>query len=192
LPSSQDQHEGEASLTVNGSLTLAETVVAPASRLTGRTISQSGLHANTGCVVMGIQRRSRMPRMAMTDIRLEPGDVLLLAGQREDIERLRGNRDVLLLDWSAAEVPLRRYAPRALAIFAIMVTLAATGVVPIVSAALFGTFAMIVGRCLNVRQALRAIDSRIFMLIGSSIASATALEASGGAAAIAQLLVDAL
>lgn len=172
-----------------GSLTLAEVVVAPASRLISRTLAQTGFHTMTGCVVMGIQRRSRMPRMAMNDIRLEAGDVLLVAGTREDIKRLRGNRDVLLLDWSAAELPKRRHAPTALAIFIVMVAAAASGFVPIVSAALAGTFAMIVTGCLNVRQALRAIDSRIFMLIGASIAAATALEATRGAAFIANGLV---
>ncbi|MXN67350.1 SLC13 family permease [Stappia sp. GBMRC 2046] len=172
-----------------GSLTLAEVVVAPASRLISRTLAQTGFHTMTGCVVMGIQRRSRMPRMAMNDIRLEAGDVLLVAGTRDEIKRLRGNRDVLLLDWSATELPKRRHAPTALAIFIVMVAMAASGFVPIVSAALAGTFAMIVTGCLNVRQALRAIDSRIFMLIGASIAAATALEATQGAAFIANGLV---
>lgn len=171
------------------SLTLAEVVVAPASRISGRTISQSGFHSETHCVVMGVQRRSRMPRMAMTEIRLEPGDVLLVAGTAIDIQRLRKNRDVLLLDWSAAELPPRRLAPRALAIFAVMVTVSALGLVPIVTASIAATLAMVLSGCLNVRQALRAVDSRIFMLIGASISAASALEVTGGAKAIADLLV---
>jgi di/tricarboxylate transporter len=172
-----------------GSLSLAEVVVAPASRLMGRTLPQSGFYTETGCLVMGIQRRSRMPRMAMNDIRLEAGDVLLVAGSEDEIARLRGNRDVLLLDWSTTEVPRKRYAPRALAIFACVVALAASGLVPIVSAAVAGTFAMIASGCLNIRQAMRAIDSRIFMLVGASLAGAVALEATGGATAIASALV---
>ena len=138
---------------------------------------------------MGVQRRSRMPRMAMTEIRLEPGDVLLVAGQSTAIQKLRTNRDVLLLDWSAAELPPRRLAPRALAIFTIMVIASASGLVPIVTASIAATFAMVMSGCLNVRQALRAVDSRIFMLIGASIAAATSLEVTGGAKTIADLLV---
>ena len=167
-------------------------VVAPASRLMGRTLPQSGFYTDTGCLVMGIQRRSRMPRMAMNDIRLEAGDVLLVAGSEEAIARLRGNRDVLLLDWSMAEVPRKRYAPRALVIFALVVALAASGLVPIVTTAVAGTFAMIVSGCLNIRQAMRAIDSRIFMLVGASLAAAVALEGTGGANAIATGLVHLL
>lgn len=188
-------HKGENSETTAkslGSMTLAEVVVAPASRMMGRTLPQSGFHADTGCVVLGIQRRSRMPRMAMTNIRLEAGDVLLVGGSAEQIARLRGNRDVLLLDWSAAEVPRRRYAPRALIIFTAVVGAAATGLVPIVTAALAGTLAMVASGCLNVRQALRAIDSRIFMLVGASLAGAVALESTGGANMIASTLVTIL
>jgi di/tricarboxylate transporter len=182
----------EAASVTPGSMSLAETVVAPASRMMGRTLLQSGFHAETGCVVMGIQRRSRMPRMAMNNIRLEAGDVLLVGGTDEDIARLRGNRDVLLLDWSTAEVPRRLFAPRALAIFGAVVAAAASGLVPIVMAALAGTFAMVAFGCLNVRQAMRAIDSRIFMLVGASLAGAVALEATGGAVWIASLLVTLL
>ncbi|MEJ8474183.1 SLC13 family permease [Roseibium algae] len=182
----------ETASTPPGTMTLAEVVIAPASRMMGRTLLQSGFHAETDCVVMGIQRRSRMPRMAMNDMRLEAGDVLLVAASAEQIARLRGNRDVLLLDWSTAEVPRRRYAPRALAIFAAVVGLAAFGIVPIVAAATAGTFAMIASGCLNIRQAMRAIDSRIFMLVGASLAGAVALEATGGASFIATSLVSLL
>lgn len=190
--SSQTADNGDQSSTPPGSMTLAEVVVAPASRMMGRTLLQSGFHAETGCVVMGIQRRSRMPRMAMNNIRLEAGDVLLVGGSAEQIARLRGSRDVLLLDWSTAEVPRRRYAPRALAIFAVVVGLSASGLIPIVTAAIAGTFAMVASGCLNVRQAMRAIDSRIFMLVGASLAGAVALESSGGATAIAGTLVTLL
>ncbi|UFI01118.1 SLC13 family permease [Roseibium aggregatum] len=189
---SDTSNSGREAQAPAGTISLAEVVVAPASRLMGRTLPQSGFYTDTGCLVMGIQRRSRMPRMAMNDIRLEAGDVLLVAGSEEAIARLRGNRDVLLLDWSMAEVPRKRYAPRALVIFALVVTLAASGLVPIVTTAVAGTFAMIVSGCLNIRQAMRAIDSRIFMLVGASLAAAVALEGTGGANAIATGLVHLL
>jgi di/tricarboxylate transporter len=189
---SDTSNSGRETQAPAGTISLAEVVVAPASRLMGRTLPQSGFYTDTGCLVMGIQRRSRMPRMAMNDIRLEAGDVLIVAGSEEAIARLRGNRDVLLLDWSMAEVPRKRYAPRALVIFALVVALAASGLVPIVTTAVAGTFAMIVSGCLNIRQAMRAIDSRIFMLVGASLAAAVALEGTGGANAIATGLVHLL
>lgn len=172
-----------------GVVTLAEAIVAPGSRLIGRTVSQSGFRGEVGCVVLAIERRSRMPRLPMTDIRMEAGDVLLFAGPRKAIEELRGNRDVLLIDWTAVDVPTRRRAPVALGIFAGVILAAASGTMPIVAAALLGAFAMLATRCLNTRQASRVVDGRIIMLIASAIASATALEATGGALALANGLL---
>jgi len=180
----------EARSPVDGDdLMLAEAVVAPGSRLIGRTIVQAGLQATICCVVLGIQRRSRMPRMAMSDIRLEAGDVLLLAGDHDDIETLRNSHDILIMEWSTADVPRRANAPRALAIFGAVVAAAASGLVPIVSAAIVGAFAMLASGCINTRQAMRALDSRIYMMVGASIANAAALDATGGARAIADGVV---
>ena len=130
--------------------------------------------------------------MPMADIRMEAGDVLLFAGARTAIEDLRGNRDVLLIDWTAADVPSRDKAPVALTIFGAVIVAAASGAMPIVAAAVLGAFAMLATRCLNTRQAGRVIDSRIVMLIGSAIASATALQATGGAQTLASGLLTVL
>ncbi|MBL4784442.1 MAG: SLC13 family permease [Cohaesibacteraceae bacterium] len=172
--------------------TLAEAIVPPGSRLISRTVEQAGFRSETGCVVLGIQRRNRMPRMAMNHIRLEAGDVLLVGAPRASIEGLRANRDLLLVEFSTADVPHRPFAPRALVIFASTVIAAATGVVPIVTAALGGAFLMIASNCLNLRQAGRAFDGRIMLLIGASLASAVALEKTGGAELIAGAVVDAM
>ncbi|MEM7696588.1 MAG: SLC13 family permease [Pseudomonadota bacterium] len=175
-----------------GVVTLAEALVAPGSRLIGRTVAQAGFRGETGCTVLAIERRSRMPRMPMADIRMEAGDVLLFAGPRRGIEELRGNRDILLIDWTATDVPLRQRAPVALVIFAAMVAVAALGAMPIVAAALLGAFAMLATRCLNTRQAARVVDGRIVLLVASAIASATALQATGGAAALADSFLGVL
>jgi di/tricarboxylate transporter len=177
---------------VEGVVTLAEAIVAPGSRLIGRTTAQAGFRTDTGCVVLGIQRRSRMPRTPMTEIRMDAGDVLLFAGARDRIKRLRANHDVLLVDWTASEVHQRAKAPRAFLIFAAVVAASAFELVPIVAAALFGALAMLAFGCLNIRQAGRVIDGRIVMLVASAIASATALEATGGAATVANGVLSAM
>ncbi len=170
-------------------LTLAEAMVAPGSRVIGRTVEQAAIHRDTDTVVLGVERRSRMPRMQLADIRLEAGDVLLVGGKRQAIEGLRTNRDVILLEWSAAELPQRRYARRAQVIFVLLVLYAASGIGPIVIGALSAALAMILGGCLNIRQAVRAFDRRIYLMIGAALAAATALQATGGAAVIAEATI---
>ncbi len=171
-------------------LTLAEVVVAPGARLIGRTIEQAAIHHDTDTVVLGVERRSRMPRMQLADIRLEAGDVLLVGGTQDAVEGLRTNRDLLLLEWSASELPQRRYAKRALLIFALVVLYAASGIGPVVIGALGGALAMILTGCLNIRQAVRAFDRRIYLMIGAALAAATALESTGGAVVLANAAVE--
>jgi di/tricarboxylate transporter len=174
----------------SGELTVAEAVVAPASRMIGLTVEQIAFRHQTGCIVVGIQRRSRMIRTLLNGIRLEAGDVLLLLGKPEAVHGLRTNRDVLLLEWSATELPNPALARRALAVFGAMVLSVLGGVLPIEIASVAGAGAMVLTGVLNTRQASRAIDRRIFLLVGTMLALASALQVTGGAEAAAMTVVS--
>ena len=173
-------------------MAISEAVVAPGSRMIGRTIEQAGFRRQTGCLVLGIQRRSHMIREGMLDIRLQAGDVLLLFGYVPQIQSIRDSRDVVLLDWATRDLPDIRRAAMARTIFAVVIFIAATGWLPIVHASFGGATLMIATGCLNIRQAFRAFDTKIFMLIGAAFSMGIALENTGGAAYIAQNVVNAL
>ena len=174
----------------NQPIVISEAVIAPSSRMIGRNIEQIGFRRQTGCLVLGIQRRSRMIRKSMLDIRLEAGDILLLFGYESEIIELRDNRDLLLLDWSTKELPDVRKSILAQLIFIGTVACAATGFLPIEIAALSGAIGMIASGCLNIRQAVRALDMRIFLLIGAAFAMGLALEKTGGAEYIGLTVVN--
>jgi len=174
------------------SIVISEAVIAPGSRMIGRNIEQIGFRRQTNCLVLGIQRRSRMIRTPMLDIRLEAGDVLLLFGYDGDKRALRNNRDLILLDWSKSELPDIRKSMYARWIFIATIVIAALSLLPIEIAALGGALAMIATGCLNIRQAARALDMRIFLLIGAAFAMGLALEQTGGATFIGNSLVSAI
>jgi di/tricarboxylate transporter len=173
-------------------LVLAEAMIKPASRMIGQTLELTNFPARSQCTVLGIQRRARMLRTRLHELRLEPGDVLLLVGRQDALERLRGDPDVLLMEWSASEMPLVRKAPVAAAIFAVIVLPAALDLVPIVITALLGVVALVVTGCINVRQAARAVDRQIVLIIAAALALGTALEATGAAAYVAMLVLGAM
>ncbi len=173
-----------------GNQVLAEAMVTPSSRLTGQTLTQLGFRYKYHCVVLGIQRRSQMIRERVTEIRLEPGDVLLIQGREPDIEALRGDQDILLVEWTAAAMPAVHHAASTLGIFFAVIASAALGVVPIEIATLVGAGAMLATGVLNVRQASRAIDRTIVMMIAAALALGSALQATGGAEFLAGLLLD--
>ncbi len=161
-------------------LLLAESVIAPGSRMIGRAVHQTGFNHDTNCTIIGVQRRQRFLRHQLSDIRLEAGDVLLVLGNKDNLEGLRPNRDILLMEWSAQEIPNFQNAHLARMIFLGTIITAALGLMPIVAAALLGAGLMVLSGVLNVRQAARAIDLRIYLLIGAAISMSQALLASGG------------
>ncbi|MAU97536.1 MAG: SLC13 family permease [Fulvimarina sp.] len=173
-------------------MVMAEAVVAPGSRYAGRTMQFSGLRTQFGITLFGLQRKSRMARAALSEIRLEPGDTLLLCGREANLSALRGNHDLLLLEYSAQPIPQSAKALLATLIFVTIVSLSASGILPIEVLAVCGAVAMVATGCLTIGEAARSIDRSIFMLVGASIAAATALERTGGAHLIAENALSAL
>jgi di/tricarboxylate transporter len=173
-------------------LVMAEAAVAPNSRLEGRFLHHINFKSQTGCTIIGLQRHRRMLRARIDAIRLEAGDVLLILGPQDRVLELRSDRDLLVLEGSVTRVPHFAAAAPAVVIFGLTVLAAATGFVPIVIASLCGAGAIIMTGCLNVRQATRALDRQIILLVAASIAMARALETTGGASFLAMHLVQAL
>ena len=173
-----------------GSLALVEAVVAPGSRMVGRTVEMLGFRRLTRAVTLGIQRRSRMIRSKLGEIRLESGDTLLLCGPMDAFRELRMSRDLILLEWSQTEIPLTTRALAARFVAAGLVIAAATGMLSILHASVLGAVGMLVTGCLNTRQASRSLDLRIFLVIAAALAMGMALEKTGAATLLAHLVVD--
>ena len=174
-----------------GEQALAEIMIVPASRFAGQTLTEIGFRYKTNCIVLGIQRRSRMNRQPITGIRLQAGDVLLIQGRPDDIDRLKNSRDIVLIEWSTEDLPASSRAKRALWIFAGVVVTAASGTVPIVVSAFCGASAMVMCGVLNVQQCFRALDPKIVTTIAAALAMGVAMQDTGGAAYLARGLVNA-
>ena len=175
-----------------GDRVLVELMVAPASRLIGRTLPQIGFRYHTHCIVLGVQRRSRMIRARITEIRLQAGDVLLVQGQPGDINALKVSGDVVLIEWSAKELPSLSHARSACVIFLGAIGLAAVGILPVVVAMLSGAAVMVLAGVLNARQAFRSLDALVTTTIATALALGVALQETGGAAFLAHAVVAAL
>jgi len=169
---------------------LAEIMITPASRMIDMSLDHVNFHRQFGTIVLGIQRRAKVVRRRLGRIRLEAGDVLLITGRRAAVDSLRYNSDFIVLSGSKRDLPVPGKAPIAFCVFMLTIALAACGVLSIPVAAVAGSAMMIATGCLNIRQATRAIDRKIFLLVGSMLALGAALQASGGALYIANLIID--
>jgi di/tricarboxylate transporter len=95
---------------------------------------------------------------------------------------------MLVLD-GTMDLPHTSRAPLALAIMAVVVTLAGIGAVPIFTGAILGATAMILTRCLNWRDALSSIHLSVVMIIVTSLALGHGIMGTGLDSFIASLFV---
>ena len=177
---------------LRGRQLLGEVLVTPGSELIGRTLEEIGFRYRYNCVVVGVQRRAARMRRPITDLPLAAGDVLLVQGTAEAKAALRGRPGILPIEWSASEVPSAPEAWRALAIFGVVVGLAAVDVLPIAIGALAGAAAMLATGVMTLRQAGRAVGADLVLMIAAALALGKALQVTGGAEMLSDLLAGAL
>ncbi|MEM1284080.1 MAG: SLC13 family permease [Pseudomonadota bacterium] len=167
------------------SMNVSEAMLAPGARFVGQSVDALSVYMGGEHRLIGIERRARMPRVALDALRLEAGDVFLLASTEEGLEQLRGQREVLILEETRTEIGNRERAPMAIGLFTAALLAVIFGFADLMVATVAAAFGMVATGCLNIRQATRAIDSRIVMMIGTALAMGAAMQVTGGDRAIA-------
>jgi len=170
---------------------MVEAMVVPGSRWVRRSARGAGFRQSTGLSVLAIHSPGRSGdfRPELSRQRLVVGDVLLLQGNLEDIERLNPS-DLLNLEDVSAHHPRSAKGPVATTIFVAALVVAATGLLPMSVAFLTGIVALILTRALRPEEGYRSIDWRLLVLIGCMMAFGVAMKETGTSTFLAALVVD--
>jgi len=91
---------------------------------------------------------------------------------------LKQSTEFLVID-ASVELPKTEKAGLALVILIAVVTIAATGLMPIAVSATAGATLLLVTRCLNLGSAIRAISPSVYFVVAASLALGTGLLATG-------------
>jgi len=164
---------------------LVEVTLTPRSELVGRTLREIRFRERYGLQALSLWREGLVLQQEVADLRLRFGDAMLLQGPRQQVELLRMDPNFLILEEETAG----RLGPRALlatGILVISLTLAATNVLPIATAALAGAVTMILTRCLTMDEAYRAVEWKAIFLIAGMLPLSIALKNTGTAAYLAE------
>ncbi|MBU2454435.1 MAG: SLC13 family permease, partial [Proteobacteria bacterium] len=170
---------------------IAEIVIVDGSGLQGRTVAGLRFAERYGLIILALHRAGQdLDRFhdEISDIRLIPGDVLLVQGPREDITNLKKRKEFLVLD-ATTDVPYTSKAPLAMGIMVAIVAASAFGVLPIAISAPCGALAMILTGCLGWRDATGALSAPVILIVAASLALGTALLKTGGADYLAAVFV---
>ncbi|MDP0490217.1 MAG: SLC13 family permease [Verrucomicrobiota bacterium JB023] len=168
---------------------IVEAIIGPRSPLVGQTIREFGFRNRYGVFVAAIHRQGVNVRQQYQDLPLAFGDTLLLEGPVSNLTVAREECDFLNLNENPLHTELPASAPIALTIMAAVVLVAAFGIIPITSAALIGALALILTKCLSLAQAYRSIEWNILFLIYGMLGIGQALDNSGGAAWLANIVI---
>jgi len=170
---------------------LSEVIVPPSSRLQGRSATSLRLRTLHGVNLLAIARHGVQVKRRLADIRLDPGDVLLLQGPSARVADAIGEFGLLpLVDRDVAVAKPRRLLLSA-SIFGLAIGTVVAGLLPVhvafAAAAVLLTLIGVLGR----DEPYAAIDWPVIVLLGAMIPVATALETTGATALVADAVLAA-
>ncbi|TNF89811.1 MAG: SLC13 family permease [Gammaproteobacteria bacterium] len=160
---------------------LAEIVVVQGSTLDRANLKFARFLDRYQIAVLALHRSGRDiwdAKQEIQEVLLQPADILLVQGSREQIANLKQTTDFLVLD-ASVDLPKNNKAGLALAILAGAIGLAATGILPIAVSAVAGAAILLATRCLNLGSAIRAISPSVFFVVVASLALGHGLVATG-------------
>lgn len=180
---------------------LMEAVVSSQSRLVGRTVRDAEIRTRYGAVVVAVHRLGHQLKGRIGDLRLRAGDTLLLEADRSVGQRIRQSTEFYLVsELEGAAAPRHRRAWAALAILAGLVFVMSFSDMPVVRdlpiiggmseavAAMCAACGMILLRCCTGGQARAGIEWPVLVVIGTSFGLGKAMESTGLAKAVADLV----
>ena len=174
------------------SRSLVEVVISPNFPFVGKSVRDMGFRNHYGAAIIAISRDGQHLKTKIGNVELRPGDTLLLETHEDFIENQRYSRDFLLASQIENSRPVR-HEQRGTSAFILlgMVAVVGTGLLSMFKAALMAAALLVLTRCVRIRDARRSIDWEVLLVIAASIGLGTAMEKTGAAQTIAELIIGA-
>jgi len=175
-----------------GNVQLIEATLAPRSGLEGRTLQEVRFRDRYGFTALAIWRHGEAITEKLRDVPLQFGDTLLLQGPEHRVRELQEGNDFLVLEPLDVEQLRRNKAPIAVAALALAILLVVIADFHISLAMLIAAVIMILTGCLSIEEAHESIDWRTVFLVAGMLPLGMAMEATGAAQYLADIMVGAL
>jgi di/tricarboxylate transporter len=149
------------------------------SSLIGTTIGGSTFEKDNNVMLAAVARRGERLNVAPREVELQAGDTLLLVCPKQiNVNTAALKHDLQFFD--SEDVPNIGYGTLiSSAIMIAMVALSAFGVLPLLQCAFLAAAAMLICRCCNMDQAMRAINWDILMVFAGSAVLGLAIQKTG-------------
>ena len=160
---------------------IAEVLVPRRSSILRQTVRDLALRARFGISAVAVRRHGVRLHQPISEVRLQAGDMLLVQGTTESLNRLHQESDLALL--GAVDLPEIRARKMKIAVPIVLgvVLLPAIGVMSILVSALIGVIAMFLTRCITPDEAYREMDWMVIVLLGAILPLGEAMHRTGAA-----------
>jgi di/tricarboxylate transporter len=175
-----------------GNVQLIEATLAPNTSLVGRTLRGVRFRDRYGFTALAIWRHGEAITEKLRDVPLHFGDALLLQGPQHRVRELQEGKDFLVLEPLEVEQLRRNKAPIAVAALALAILLVVFADLHISLAMVIAAVLMVLTGCLSIEEAHESIDWRTVFLVAGMLPLGMAMEATGAAQYLADIIVGAL
>ena len=160
------------------------------SSLIGKAIGSSSFEKDNNVILAAVARRGERIKEAPRDVVLQAGDTLLLVCPKNFNVDTSSMKSALHF-FDSDDVPnIGRGTLVSTAIMIAMVALSAFGVLPLLQCAFLAAAAMLIFRCCNMDQAMRAVNWEILMVFAGSAVLGLAIQKTGIAEWMANGILD--
>jgi di/tricarboxylate transporter len=171
---------------------IVEATLSPSSGMVGRSLREMRFRDRFGFTALALYRQGEVIGERLADVVLQFGDALLLRGPRERLPALHEGNEFLVLEPVIVEIRRRNKALLAVGIMALVLILATFAGIVISMAMVIGSVLMVLTGCLTMDEAYEAIEWRSVFLIGGMLTLGIAMETTGTAQFLADLIVNSL
>ena len=169
-----------------------EAVVSDSCPIIGQTIEEGQFRTRYSAVVIAVARNGERLTGKLGDIRLRAGDTLLLEARTNFVAQQGRSRDFFLVSRiDGAAPPNHERAGVALAAVVGMVILVTAGWLSMLKASMLAAGVMLMTRCCRVSSARAAVDLPVLVVIAASLGLGRAIQVSGLADVMAELMLSA-
>lgn len=185
--------ENDLDQELQGDGTIVELTLSPRSGFRRKTLRELGFRARFGVTILAVRHEGESVATSLVDVPLRFGDVLLAQGEPTNIERLKENPHLIVLD--NATQP-KRGVNSGRAPYAILVMLATIlsmfffGRSAVPTVMLTGAIGMVLVGALSMEEAVRSIDWKAVFLIAGMLPLGDAMQATGSAELFANYMID--
>ena len=158
-------------------LPLFEAIIAPSSTLIGKSLKNAGFRDMFNGVVLAVHRGNEKILSGLGRIKLKPGDLLVIEANEGFDNRWNGSEEFYLVSPLMRERAVYHHKKLvSLGILGVMITLAATNILPVVTAAFSAAIATVLTGCIKIDNIKNSVNFPVLIIIASALGIGRAVD----------------